>query len=340
MNNGYGYNNGFNYNNGSFNTGYVEPEVTPKVKKKGGGIKIFIVFIILILLVGVAFTSGVKVGNNYGTTKNFLKLLFSGEINSYKKEILDDNNPKKNEDFTYLEKQSTKITFGSDEKNLNIYYYLDKEKINYLNEEKELYIVRKELFIDNKKIAKSYIAKILNSEDEAKDYVSNSSKNDFDILGSFKDTNEKDTYTVISINYEGIIEDKVEQSDDSSPTELLTITDNTIKKSSYIINKDAKVIAKIDNKIDVEKINGIMVSKDMITDHKHIDNTYSEEMIAANLDAPYLIYTDSYMEFKDGYIFFLKENGNGYSELKGTVTDGKWFALSTINYENSRILIK
>ena len=279
-----------------------------------------VILLIIIVTAGVAF-GAFQFGRMYsGKTINVEETGKNEEKNGAEskkedeKENLDSNEkidkeekeevkkePVKNSNFTFYKER--KENFKVDGVNLDIvaYYYLDNEDWLdiYSDKREQRTMLRREVFLNGTLIGGTQILNtyvgidLAIEEDSLKDVLlfKDSVTNDYVVIYNLEylDGFENGTYNAMNID---------------------TLA------NAYIIGKDMNVLKVINLKYNKMGITGVLVDDNGAGDRKRVMSTFMEDhFYGANLRKyPYVLYSESVLDVKDNFIYYLAFDSSSYSD--------------------------
>lgn len=298
--------------------------VSKGTKKKRNNLWL-IVFLILVLM-GVMGFGGWKLGTMYATVEN--------EENEKNKKIEEDKvenkedyesvKPSKNEEYTFVKELSTTVGDEDNEFEIVAYYYIDMKTVNADEEETlEQYFLRREVFVNGKMIGDTTLINLYDTENEA---ILGIDKTDLDKVLLLDDTNNSDKYLIIDLFNNNGAYDEEENS-------LLYY--DVSYTTSFIVNKEGTILKQINTTNPGFGLGGIPVNENSITGRTYIDNTFDIQEWELPEDTKYLIYAnDSFLDYHNNYIYYIKVDCDTADEYKLVVTDGKIVEEQVTSYKD------
>lgn len=319
--NGDGYS--FNNMNNTNNMNNVNP---PVANNKKGFNKIFLVFLVLVLMAVTGF-GGWKLGIMYANNENKeTKEEEKVKDDNVKEESKDDTEDKeetkkeenilaKNEKYTFYKEVSTDIDLNGRPVKVLTYFYLDKEVLLIDEEEKNetRYVLRRDVFVQDNKILDGVIADVIEKESDADKTIG---YYDFtlDDIDTFNDTTNSDEFLVLYLkDSDRLINGK----------ELITRYDPSVTRA-YILNNDGTLLKKIDYSNDIWGLVGIYANKNEIGDRNSVkSNTIYTPDMEIDVKSDYMLYTEGVIDFHDTFIYYVTGDCIEFKEYKLSITDGK-----------------
>lgn len=286
----------------------VNNQVTVEKVKKGvsPGI-VFLLVIIFSAIFGVGgWFLGTKLANQEDKKTNDTKVEENKETNE-NNEVL----PNKNTSYTFVKEETKTLKFNTESVNLYSYYYVDKESVKDSDEKTvETYILRREVYLNNKLIGGIRMLDHYNTQDEAVNAISKFPLKDY---VSLKDTTNGNYYNIIDLD---VIESVIDG--------YLNMSDSDYKKA-YLVDKEGNVLKEFDSAFWGTDVIGVFADATMIKGkfstpiNKEPDMDYPE-------GKDYYLYPDNRLiDAYESHIYYFTNSSDAcaYEEKKLTVENGK-----------------
>lgn len=287
------------------------------------------IFITLLLLVTFSAT-GFFAGKWYANKESKTTL----EKNEQKEEQKNEekieeklSKPEKNSMYTFYSEKEETIKLGDNELKLLAYYYLDTTDLVYEEQTSKYYILRRQLYANNTLVAEN-IMDISKNEITKEDI---NKKNLYEKKDTFNDITNKDKYLVIeleSIDYALYNNNNISHLGDYEST-------------TYVINKEGKILKNIASKRPYYGIRGIIVDSSKVGDRVsgNIDDVdYNDPETAAKYKGKKYIYPDNnFVDVHDNFIYYIAGDCDRIFEHKFSINNGSTKDETTKTYFESEV---
>lgn len=295
----------------------MNENVNVQIEKKG--VKPGIVFLLVII-----FSALFGVGGWFLGTK-----LANVEDKNQTKEPapVEDNNenvvPEKNTKYTFAKEVVEELAFGPETKKLYSYYYIDKETVkDYDDVSKEVYVMRREVYLADKLIAKLHMLSFYESNDEA---LSAIPELKIKLYHTFKDVKKDSYYNIVEVEkFENIIDGELSYG---------TLGDAV----SYLIDVDGNVLKEYQTKYAGTSILGLYADKEMIKGKYSVTIEKEEGYDYPEGKDYYLYPKDRTIDGHEGYFYYFgyaKDDLCSFEEKKITVENGKVVEIILATYSD------
>lgn len=298
------------YSNGENNVEQVK-------KNKGTIILVAILFLALFAIIGYGGwqlslnnKSENKLSDKAKDDKEEIK-----EIDAPTEEEKEDEEvvPLKNDKYTFYKEIFGSIELNHNDISVSAYYYVDKEILKNNDQDElidiEKYVLRREIFVNNKKVGNEAIISLFDDNDDSNisRYIAKD-KEFFDNYKTFKSSDNSKEYLVLFLgnNNQIISNDNVINSYDS------------YSENAYIITEDGLLLKDIINESPGFGLQGIKVDKEYAFYMKYVDvleNVVQDEVTGAMI-TEYLIYSNSYLDVNENFIYYIVGGCEGFTEYK------------------------
>ncbi|MGN1371516.1 MAG: hypothetical protein ACI4XM_04515 [Candidatus Coprovivens sp.] len=298
------------------NNGVTIPkDVMPKKRKSN----VFLIVLLFLILIGIIGFGGWNLYLMHAKNDNTLEKDNQSKENLDLKDNLDENKellpPVKNDKYTFYKEVNKEAVLNGHKVPLIFYYYLDKE--SYVeadfddNDSKDYYVLRREVFLaGNKSIDISIVSVFTDSS-----VIDNYFNDNLYVSKTFKSEDEKDEYLVLFLgNNNDIISDN-----------NIFNHRNTYENIAYILNSDGVVLKEIINQLSYFSLQGIYVDKEYtlkMNYTKAVETTIDDD-VTGETKTSYMIYTDSYLDIGDNYIYYVVGSCDIFTEFKLSINNGK-----------------
>lgn len=294
------------------NNGVTIPkDVMPKKRKSN----VFLIVLLFLILIGIIGFGGWNLYLMHANEKNNDKMEENVDLKGDLEESKEVLSPVKNDKYTFYKEISKEVVLNGKQVPLIFYYYLDKEAYVEADsndtDSKDYYVLRREVFLaGNKSIDISIVSVFTDSS-----VIDNYFNDNLYVSKTFKSEDEKDEYLVLFLgNNNDIISDN-----------NIFNHRNTYENIAYILNSDGDVLKEIINQLSYFNLQGIYVDKEytLKMNYTKAVETTIEDDVTGETKTSYMIYTDSYLDIGDNYIYYVVGSCDIFTEFKLSINNGK-----------------
>ncbi len=285
-------------------------------KKNANGERLFLLLFLIFALV-IAGGLGVwKLNSEESDDKNDVNLKEenNGGADNNSNNNNDNNNSNENisnnnSNLTLVKEDVKLLKFGEVSKNLYSYYYVDSEDVLDNDETIKVFVLRREVFLDNKIIGETHMLGYYSTKEEALEAINNFSLGEYEVL---TDNKNGSFYNLVKIDQlDNIVDGEV----------VYYASDSSI---TYIIDVNGNVLKSLHSKLAGISIIGVYANDSMINDKYYESINKTDERDYPEGYDYYLYPDDKLIDVRGGYLLYLipSEDVCSYDEKKLIVENG------------------
>ena len=282
----------------------MNENVNNQIEKKG--VNPGVVFLIVIIFSAIFGVGGWFLGTKFANVEDDNQIKDPTNKDDNVQKIV----PNKNSKFTFVKDVNTDLTFGDLTVDVHAYYYVDKESVKDSEDKiSEVFVLRREVYLQDKLIGEIHMLGHYNSQTEAEGEISKYPLKEY---VSLKDVKNGSYYNIIDID---IVE---------------TIYDGTFNqvdadyKKAYLVDENGIVLKEFKSTFHGTDVIGVFADNKMITDRYYVPIDKNPEMEYPVGKDYYLYPNNRLIDAYENHIYYFAEGDQcSYVEKKLIVENGK-----------------